>query len=113
MATARHAGPEPPSYPKTAESPRLGNPGRVAATRRPMVIRLAPHYSEIRACGRAPCLGGILSKSKSRKAARETDRPGHPSEPRGSSVDGVSRDFLQHLWRFRTQFREACDADKI
>jgi two-component system, NtrC family, sensor kinase len=54
-----------------------------------------------------------LSKSKPRKVAKESDRASSPVEPRGSSVAGVSPDFLQHLWRFRTQFRDGRDADKI
>src|ERR1700679_4391178 len=51
----------------------------------------------------------FVSKPRSRITSTEPqsdvrDRPAAP---------GVFSDLLPHLWRFRTQFREVCDADKV
>jgi two-component system, NtrC family, sensor kinase len=50
-----------------------------------------------------------VSKPRPRKTSIEP-----PSDVRDRPVaPGVFSDLLPHLWRFRTQFREVCDADKV
>jgi signal transduction histidine kinase len=53
-----------------------------------------------------------VSKPRSRTTS-EPKRPEESGEAQGAPMQGISADLLPHLWRFRTQFREGRDAEKV
>ncbi len=53
-----------------------------------------------------------MSKARSRKTSEAT-RPEQNGDRDGVPFQGISADLLPHLWRFRTQFRDGRDADKV
>jgi len=53
-----------------------------------------------------------VSKARSRKTT-ESERPEENGDRDVPLVHGISADLLPHLWRFRTQFRDGRDAEKV
>jgi two-component system, NtrC family, sensor kinase len=53
-----------------------------------------------------------VSKARSRKTS-VSEPPQEHGERGGPLVHGTSADLLPHLWRFRVQFREGRDAEKV
>src|SRR5262249_4305998 len=54
----------------------------------------------------------VVGKSRSRKAMG-SDRPGVEGSLGEPSTAEVPADLLAHLWRFRNQFRDGRDAEKV
>jgi two-component system NtrC family sensor kinase len=72
--------------------------------------RLVPPYAHFESPDQSAArLDSLLSKPRSRNtpAERPNNMRDHPAAP------GVFSDLLPHLWRFRTQFRDGRDADKV
>jgi signal transduction histidine kinase len=53
-----------------------------------------------------------VGKSRAGKTTG-ADRSGSDGPPRGSSAPGAPPDLLAHLWKFRNQFRDGRDTDKV
>ena len=53
-----------------------------------------------------------MSKQRSRNPGASR-QPGRQDDSQGPLSRGVFADLLPHLWRFRTQFRDGRDAEKV